>query len=481
MRVFFLFALCFALLTLLIGGVLFFRFDPEPFRPSLERILTRSFQVPVRIGKVSVEKKFPPRLFFNDFRFAEAGGRDSWLQSDRSTAGIDFRGLFHWPPGFALRELLLEEPVLRVKRGRDGIWNFKAAASSLRNVPEISGNEPAPVLPAGLTFLPPVLTFKHGKLEYRDESASPLFTFNLGFEGTAQSASEGVKLLFKADLPGSTDSASFQMLLEADYDAERQSTLFELKQAAGLWNLQGEARLSVTGDSQFKVTLETRGLDLAKMFPADSRAPESITGLITTRLEGYGEGSHPDLIKRTLVMDGAIDIRDGVFHRLNFLKETLSGLSPMPAFSEILKAKLPGPAGELFRGEDLPFEMLRADVHAAQGNVTFQEVLVSQEASYIMEGEGNWAILEHHVDFSGKLVLLEEFSRSLTLQAKEFIPLRNSKGRIMIPFKYRGVLPGASLYPDLNYVAAQFFQRGGQQLMEENQQVLSKNWESRKT
>ena len=98
----------------------------------------------------------------------------------------------------------------------------------------------------------------------------------------------------------------------------------------------------------------------------------------------------------------------------------------------------------------------------AQGNIAFQEGLISQEAAYIMEGEGNWSLPEHSVDFSGKLVFFEEFSRSLALQAKEFIPLRNAKGRMMIPFKYRGLLPGASIYPDLNDVATQLFQKNGE-------------------
>lgn len=467
MRVFGLSLLGLLLLVFLAGGVLFFRFDPEPFRPAFEGLLARSFQVPVRIGKIFINKKFPPRLIFYDFRFSEAGNASSWLQASRATAEIDFQALIQRPSRFAFRKLLLEETVLRVTRGKDGVWNFKAAQDSLQKAISIN-------------FQPLLLTLKDGKLEYRDDSASPLFLFNLDFEASVQSTSEGVKVHLQAGLPASTGIFS-QMFLEADYDPGRQSALFELKPADTSWNLQGEVRLAANGDSRFKVTVETRGLDLTKLFPEDSRARESISGLLTARLEGYGEGSHPEQIKRTLVMNGAIDLREGSFHHLNFLKETLSGLSPMPAFSEILKAKLPGSAGELFRGEDLPFEMLRADIHAAQGTLTFQEALASQEASYLMEGEGNWAVLEHTVDFSGKLVLLEEFSRALTVEAKEFIPLRNSTGRIMIPFKYRGVLPGASIYPDLNYVASQFFQRGGQQVMEENPQVLSKNWESKRS
>ena len=335
MKAFFLFVSLFVLLFAVIGSVIFFRFDPEPFRPSLERIMSRSFHIPVRIGKISIEKKFPPGLLFYDFRFAETGG-ESWLQSDRSTGRMDFRGLIHWPPRFALRELVLEEPVLRIKRGRDGLWNFKTASADEFLPPDAAVQLPV----SGRAFVPVTLVFNHAKLEYRDESASPFFILKLTFEGTAQNTLEGTQLLLKADFSGNA-APSTPILLEADYNEERQSTVFELKQAAGLWDLQGEMRLSDAGDSRFKGTLETRALDLAKTFPAYSKAPESITGLITTRLEGYGEGSHPAQIKRTLVMNGAIDLRDGVFHHLNFLKETLSGLSPMPAFSEILRAKLP--------------------------------------------------------------------------------------------------------------------------------------------
>ena len=424
-------------LVLLAGGIIS-RFDLEPVRPFIESGLAYSLGIPVRVKKISLQKKLPPALNLDGLEFLEAEGGNPWLQTDRAAAEIDLGAFIKRQLRF--KNIFLGTAHLRIKRRKDGTWNFS---------------------PRPPKFFVPALIFKKGTLEYLDESASPFFAFHLNFEGVLEQRAAGLKLKGMAHFE--SEDAS-QMLFEADYDSRRQGgVLFELKDvASGLWNVQGELRLWEQGDSRFKVAIETRGFDLAKMIPPDrSRGQESITGLITLRLEGYGEGTHPDRIKRTLVLDGAIDLRDGIFHHLNFLKEALAGLSPMPAFSGLLPVKLPGSAGELFQGEDLPFEMLRAGIHMDQGRIELQEALASHEA-YLIEGEGSWAPFDRNVDFGGKLVLLEGLSQTLTTQAREWIPLQNAQGRIMIPFKYRGLLPGASIYPDLEYVAAQFFQKKGE-------------------
>ena len=444
------------------AGVFFFRFDPAPFRPSIEHALAQSLKVPVRIQKVTLEKKFPFDLIFEGLEFSETGGNDFWFRAEQARAGIDFSAFVSWPLSLAFKKILLENSVLKIRRDPKGGWNFR--------MPPFASNVP------GISEAGPVLTFKQAKLDYQDASASPLFSMDFDFEGTARSVpAGGMHFFFTARFRGRKELPL--MLLKAHYVPDPQAVSFELKQAEGKWNLQGELHRILEGDNRFKLSIETRSLDLAKTFPEYSTSREAITGLMTAHLEGYGEGTHPHQIMRTLVMDGAIDLREGSFHHLNFLKEILAGLSPIPSFSNAVKSELRGAPGEFFQAEDLPFDMLRAGIHMAQGNLAFQEGLISQETAYIIEGEGNWALPEHSVDFNGKLVLFEEFSGALALQAREWMPLRNEKGRILVPFKYRGLLPGASVYPDLNYVAAatQLFQK------EREAQVLPKNEESQKS
>jgi len=64
-----------------------------------------------------------------------------------------------------------------------------------------------------------------------------------------------------------------------------------------------------------------------------------------------------------------------------------------------------------------------------------------------------------------KLVLYEELSAFLIKKVKELESLQNASGRLVIPFVYRGNLPGAKVYPDLNYVASSLIQGRGEELL----------------
>lgn len=449
MRALALFVLVFAVLFLGLPIIFVFRFDPEPFRPQIAQILGQALKTSVRIKKISIEKKFPPAVNFEGIQFFETETGFPWLQAERAQGEFDFKELAT-RQRIGFKNILFEKPGFQLKRRKDGSWNF-----------------PEPVLP---------LRFVKGTLSYQDDSESPVFAFQLhSLDGSIERSPAGVKIHLKG---GFSETSGPQMLLEAEYDPRGQLTQFELKEPSGVWSLQGEIYLSK--GVRFKGVFEIHSFEMGRWILPRFRSHEYITGVMTARLEGFGEGTHPRQIKQTLVLDGPIDVRDGSFHRLNFIKEVLAGLSPMPEFANLLSSKLQNSeAGELLR-EDMPFDMLRAELHMAQGSLTFQEALVSHGA-YLMEGEGGWAVLENNVDFRAKLVLMEAFSRSLAEQAREFIPLRNSQGRIVIPFKYRGLLPGASVYPDLNYIATQYFQKGTPDLGETNQQGLSKFWESKKS
>src|SRR5262249_30784255 len=102
-----------------------------------------------------------------------------------------------------------------------------------------------------------------------------------------------------------------------------------------IFEFEGNLSLGEPWGVKGKISVHQWDLPAPKL-PEDSKNEEYLAGVLTADLEGSAEGLHPAQLKESLALRGAIDIRKGEFGNVNFIKETLTRISPIPGFSRLL-------------------------------------------------------------------------------------------------------------------------------------------------
>lgn len=229
--------------------------------------------------------------------------------------------------------------------------------------------------------------------------------------------------------------------------------------------LKGEAR-PLQKPLRFQTNLELQELDLATV-------GGPLGGVASGNVEVAGVGRSGIEIRKSLQGKGELEIRNGVFRNFNVLNAVLRRITVVPALGEALVVSVPANFQPLLNRQDTPFELLQSRFVIQEDQLAFREFLL-KDRQYLIEAEGTFGF-QGEVNFRAKLILMEEMSQFLVGRVKELAPLRNVKGRLVIPFVYRGTWPGARPRPDLNYLAEKLLVEQGRQLMERGLEALSQH------
>lgn len=398
-------------LSLAAGAVIFLiRFDPNRYRPYLEGQLSKALGFKVELGPIFFSWTEGPVLKVNEPRVRE-----------------NPKG----PPLFSADFLLLSLDSLSLLGGR------------LVGKARIEGGELDYRARAGK--IPRDLKLRGIRTEVRRGIPG----------GRMEAAGEG------RILSDSTSDLTWQGTFnprngEADFEIH-----FEEEKAA----MKGEA-FPFQKPPRFQANLELHELDLALL-----QAKGLLTGAASGEFKLAGAGQQGVEIRKSLQGQGAVEIRDGVFRNFNIVNAILRRVTVVPGLGEALVAGVPIYLQPLFNARDTPFELLQAEFVIREDQARFERLLL-KGPQYLIEAEGVLSF-EGEMNFRAKLILMEETSQFLVGRVNEFDALRNAKGRIVIPFVYRGTWPKVRPRPDLNFLAKKLFVEKSARLFEKGLEALA--------
>jgi uncharacterized protein involved in outer membrane biogenesis len=187
-----------------------------------------------------------------------------------------------------------------------------------------------------------------------------------------------------------------------------------------------------------------------------ARLAISLTGIPSPLLEGKldlaidAEGSGDDWssIRNALSGTGRIDLQEGMLRNVNLAESTLTGITGAPGLAGLLPESLRKDFPLLFATKDTRFDALSAALQITGGRVATRD-LAMKARDFLIRGDGTVG-LDGTVDLAAVLVPSVELSRRLVEQASLLKHLVDASGRVALPFKLAGTLPGAKPSPDLS-------------------------------
>jgi hypothetical protein len=232
--------------------------------------------------------------------------------------------------------------------------------------------------------------------------------------------------------------------------------------------LEGEIR-SVSKTPRFHARLEVHYLNLSSLIPETWKNREYLTGILNADLEGAFLGTSLESFWQTLRVKGMVDIRRGALKNLNMLNETVRKMAAIPELKRLLRMEVSADWASLLEGHDTPFEILQADIQLVQGRLDIPSLRL-KHAEYLMDAAGSFESSNREIDLTIKLVTLQNLSEFLIRHADKLGVLKNVQGRLVIPLAYQGILPKASIQPDLRYMVESFRQAEGPAEEEEEEE-----------
>ena len=186
---------------------------------------------------------------------------------------------------------------------------------------------------------------------------------------------------------------------------------------------------------------------LASQMPG---AEERIEGLLFADLKLSGAGKEWAQIRDALTGNGQIDVKEGVLKDVNIAEQVLAGATGVPGLSSLISERIRKKYPEIFETGDTKFDKLGGTVVIAGGEARTEDLEISAR-DYSIFGTGSF-FLDNRIDFAATLLLSKGLSTDLISEVKEIQYVADASGRVKIPFKMRGPLPGAKPKPDTQYL-----------------------------
>ena len=135
---------------------------------------------------------------------------------------------------------------------------------------------------------------------------------------------------------------------------------------------------------------------------------------------------------------------------MNLADSVLSGVG-VPGAVNLVPAEVKAKYPVIFSSKDTEFKQLKGSATISDGKVHTDDLIVSAP-EFEVQGKG-WVAFDHTVDFRALLLLSEKISQDIMGRANQTKGLADKQGRLEVPFKLSGKLPGARPTPDIGYVA----------------------------
>ena len=495
----FLTAILIFLLILGVAGFLAIRnFDPNRFRAEFEKYLTQQTGFRVELGDIKLGWRPQPQLQVGSLKFYHPVSHEKILQSDQLRMDMDLTSILR--KRFSMSQIVIQSPVIFLKRDRGGVWNWQAVKGPMTPLPsaapmlsqvsfiptaeasEGAGNSSAKDL-SGITqgweFGIGKILVRDATVHFVDETADPAFKLEfekLNAEVRQKAPAEPFHFTAEGAVLG---SAKKNLDADGDLDLAAQSLDFELRYGLEKAKLKGHLKL-IRAMPHFEGTLAVRDLDMESVIPEVYKHGNYVAGRLSADANLSFEGANPEQITRSLAGQGTLEIKEGALKNRNLIKEVFDRLSSVVAVTSALGGELPPQINEMLKDSDTPFQSLNV-AYAVQSGIFRVSELRLIHPNYQLSGQGSYGILEKRVEGAMQLVLSKAVSDYLSKKIRELAYLADRTGQVTIPFRCSGVLPDVAIQPDFSSITSQLLQVGTEQLLSRGMGKLSKKLGSKKT
>jgi len=470
------------ILGVILGGMGYFalrNFDPNMFRAEFEKYLTQQTGFRVELGAIKLQWRPQPQLQVEGLKFYHPQSLEKILQSDQVRIDADLTSV--WRKHFIMSEVIIQSPEIFLKRNREGTWNWQtdkksatpipAAVPMLSQVsliPEAEAAEGAESISLknlgsvseGWKFGVGKILVRGATIHFADETVEPAFKLQIeNLEADVRQPSAQEPFHFSA---GASVFNSANKNLEAEGDLDLGSRSLDLQLRYGPDKAVFKGLLKVINTlPHFEGTLEVRDLDMESVIPEVYKKGDYVTGRLSAKAQLAFDGANPAMIQQSLKGQGTLEIRDGALRNRNLIKEVFDRLSPVLA---ITNAELPPELSEMLKDRDTPFQSLQVAFGVQAGMVKVSEFRL-MHPNYQLSGQGTYRISDKRVDGSLHLLLSRAISAFLMKKIREMELIADRNGQVLIPFRYSGVFPDATVQPDLSYLGSRLLQTGANQLL----------------
>lgn len=474
-----------AVLAIVFGMTAYFalrNFDLNKLRPELERQMSRQIGFRVELGTLRLQWRPTPQLQVEGLKFFHLQSHEKLLQSDRVRIDVDLTSV--WRKRLGASQVVIQNPEIFLTRDRQGVWNWQAGdqrlVSAAAAAPLLSKWSLIPVAEAaegsgnlsmislgnvaqGWEFGIAKIVVGGATVHFSDETIEPVFRLDLAkLEAEVRQKTYGSSFHFTA--AGNLFNAT-QKNLEAEGDLDLASKSLDLTLRYGPEKVVFKGLLQlINAQPQFGGTLEIKDLDMEPLIPVVYKKSDYISGRLSAKAQISLDGANPEMIKRTLKGQGTTGIKDGALRNRNVVKEVFDRLSPVLSITSALGGALPPELNEMLKDRDTPFQSLQVVYTVEAGIVKVAEFRLLH-SNYQLSGKGTYGMLDQRVDGSMELLLSKSISAFMIQKIRELGMIADRSGQVMIPFRYRGVLPEAAIQPDLPYMTARLLQGGADQFL----------------
>lgn len=255
--------------------------------------------------------------------------------------------------------------------------------------------------------------------------------------------------------PSGTFAATDYDDLAVDFKMQDQVATIEKLSAAlfgGELGVTGRYDMRNADRPRFDVQTQLSSMRLGKIVA--SRSPESegsMQGELGGALALAGAGSSWEQIRPGLTGRGNVLLVDGVLKDVNLADTALQGITGVPGLSNLLPPDLRSKYPQVFGVGDTIFENIDAKIEIGGGYANFRDFKLAAR-DYAVAGEGRYA-LDNRLDLSTVMTFSQSLSDDLVQAAAPMQYLRSPEGRVAIPVKLVGPLPGIKPAPDVAYIA----------------------------
>lgn len=483
-------------------GVGFFvtrNFDPDSARAKLEQIILRQTGFHAEIGNIKLAWGIQPEFRVDSLKLfrQEPQNPDKILQCKQVRVCTDLVSI--WNKRFLKPRVMIQGLEIHLERKSDGSWNWMPKASALHSF--FSGSSETSVSPSTqasqnpdsfsskLTAGSQVLAggwlvgvgeieVVDGNVHLMDKTIQPAFSQKLE-RLTLVIKPKPFRGIFYFTASGSVlNAAGPNLEVQGDLDLISKSLNFDLQ--------YGPEKLLSTGVLQFarevphfEGQLEIRSLDLDSVIPEVYKSGGYMNGLLSAKTRLSFDGFNTENIKSSLKGEGSFEIREGAYKNRNLIKEVFDRLSSVITTTQELGGVLPPEVTAMIKGADTPFQILNLSYAVMSGEMLIHDAYLVH-SDYQVTGKGAYGIQNQRVDSSMQLVFSKSISAYLVHKIHEMEFLSDRNGQVMIPFRYSGILPNASVQPDLQYVTNKLLQAGAEQFLSRGLEKLAKFLEPKK-
>ncbi len=204
----------------------------------------------------------------------------------------------------------------------------------------------------------------------------------------------------------------------------------------------------------FKGNVYFHQLDIDTNRGAGDTLEHGLQGVLTGSLEGRVTDLQLSKLTDNIFMTGAVDARKGAILNVNIVSEVLKGIVPVPGWTEKLFNDVPADLKAILTGSNTAFDMFQGKLVMKERLVSSQEISLNH-ADYLMTASGSYGVTTtEDIHFDARIIFLERMSDYLTSKIQQFDHLKNTQGRIVIPFQMLGKVNGAlKIKPELGFIA----------------------------